>query len=226
MTENIPYIDEYHDDMEYPLPGYAAIIMKQTDVRAGDVLLGYAAITADEEQAKPLGYSHAAIALSNQLVLEASTSGVSIIKINDLLDEYEHLAVLRNRDHWDSERLKGLENFAQKQKGKPFNLHGMQRVPDRKEKHGAEMLKQLQGYFDGSYTPPSPIQSSYFCSQLVACAFIDANLIGESGSIVFSPKVMSPSDIGIDKLFGFFVGYVPRSENYEVPMDDYFRHFL
>ena len=75
----------YAYDMDYPRPGYEAIIMKQTDVCAGDVLLGYAEITAGESQAQPLGYSHVAVALADQRVLEASTSGVAITTLEELL---------------------------------------------------------------------------------------------------------------------------------------------
>lgn len=213
----------YADSMDYPLPGYKAIILKQADVLAGDVLLGYAETTANESQAQPLGYSHAAIALADQRVLEASNSGVSIVTMKKVLDDYDHLAVLRLPGFWDSERVGRLEIFAQIHSGKPFNLPGMGRVQVRKENHGADMMERLPGFFDGTYTPPSPTQSSYFCSQLVVCAFIDAGAISQGASIVLSPRVMSPSDLGEDKAFGFFVGYLPWSDKYEVPLKDHFR---
>lgn len=212
--------------MDYPRPGYEAIIMKQTDVCAGDVLLGYAEITAGESQAQPLGYSHVAVALADQRVLEASTSGVAITTLEELLDDYEHLAVLRSPNFWDLERVNRLEAFAQMHSGKPFNYQGMGRVPGRKAKHGVDVMVNLPKFFEGTYTPPPPSQSSYFCSQLVACAFIDAEGIDQSASIVLSPRVLSPSDVGLDKAFGLFVGYVIRSEKYEVPFADHFRRSL
>lgn len=216
----------YADDMDYPLPGYAAIIMKQTEVRAGDVLLGYAGITAGESQAQPLGYSHVAIALADQQVLEASTSGVAIVTMGKVLDDYEHLAVLRASEFWSAERLIRLETFAKMHSGKPFNYLGMGRVPARKDTHGADVMENLPRFFEGTYTPPPPDQSSYFCSELVVCAFIDAQVISQAASIVVLPKVMSPSDVGLAKQFGFFVGYVTRSAKYEVPLQDYFRRSL
>ena len=86
--------------MDYPLPGNAAIILTQTDVHPGDVLLGHSEIMAGESQSQPLGYSHVAIALSDGNVLDASSSGVRIIKLDHLLDEYEHLAVLTATETW------------------------------------------------------------------------------------------------------------------------------
>ncbi|MBV7542042.1 YiiX/YebB-like N1pC/P60 family cysteine hydrolase [Acidovorax sp. sic0104] len=212
--------------MDYPLPGYRATLIKQADVCAGDVLLGYAEITSGEDQAQPLGYSHVAIALAEQRVLEATTSGVAIVTMEKLLEDYEHLAVLRSPGLWGAERVQRLEHFARSQSGKPFNTQGMGRVPDRKEKHSADLMEKVPKFFDGTYTPPPPDQRSYFCSQLVVAAFIDADCISDAGSIALSPKVISPSDIGEDKTFGFFVGYVTRSDRYEVPLQDHFRRFL
>lgn len=212
--------------MDYPLPGNAAIILTQTDVHPGDVLLGYSAIMAEESQSQPLGYSHAAIALSDGNVLDASSSGVRIIKLDHLLDEYEHLAVLTATETWWRHRLQKLEQFALAQNGKKFNMRGMLGVPKNRQQHSVQALERLERFFAGHSPPEAVDRDSYFCSELIVCAFIDAGIIDDSASIVLSPGILSPSDIGRDKAFGFFRGYVLCSATHQIPQRDYFRTSL
>lgn len=212
--------------MDYPLTDNATLILSPADVCAGDVLLCYSASTVDEHQAQPLGYSHAAIVLSDQKVLDASSSGVRIGELDHLLDDYEHLAVLTTIDAWGPLQLQKLEQFALFHRSKKFNMRGMLSVPDKRQQQSNEVMERVKKFFDQPQLPTTAHRESFFCSELIVCAFIDAGLITDSASIVLSPDVLSPSDIGKDKAFGFFRGYVTRSAEYKVPEMDYFRTSL
>ncbi|MES2106973.1 MAG: hypothetical protein V4634_23360 [Pseudomonadota bacterium] len=98
--------------------------LKIADIRAGDILLCYSSMTAEEETAAGTGYSHTAIALAGERVLEASNGGVKIVSPGKLLEDYDHVAVLRDIESnslWDTERLDSLESFATQAEGKGFN---------------------------------------------------------------------------------------------------------
>ena len=196
--------------------------LSASNIYPGDILLGYSENTAEEITAQPLGYSHAAIALSNQQVFEASNTGVRICALHELLDDYDHLAVLTSNHVWEPSKLDRLENFARLQSNKSFNMVGMQRVPERRQNHSNEVMERVRNYFDGKYQPQLAERRSYFCSQLIVSAFIDAGIITASGSIVDSPDIQSPSDLAINKLYGFFRCYIHRSEKYKVPETDHF----
>jgi hypothetical protein len=82
---------------------------------------------------------------------------------------------------------------------------------------------EIFDYFEGLSAPVETERNSYFCSELVASAFIDADIITKSAAILFKPEALLPIDISQDKVFGFFVGYIARDSAYSVPDDDWFR---
>lgn len=61
--------------------------LKIADILGGDVLLCFSSMASEEAQAVGTGYSHTAIALTEQRALEASTAGVHVVPIARLLDE-------------------------------------------------------------------------------------------------------------------------------------------
>ena len=203
-----------------------AVTIEKEQVFAGDVLLCYSSMMDGEAQAEGIGYSHVAIALKDQRVSEATPSGVRISDLAHLLDEYDHIAVLRNPELWDQERLAQLEHFAAEQCGKKFNMIGMGRFPSKKEKHLASLPTRIAGYFEGTEPEVADNREAYFCSELITAAFIHVGIIHPSAAIVFSPEVFSPSDIGSDKAFGFFQGYLVPYAGYRIPEDDHFRNSI
>lgn len=84
-------------------------------------------------------------------------------------------------------------------------------------------MDRVRGFFDEAQPPETADRDAYFCSELIVSAFIDVGIIDASASIVLSPEFLSPSDIGRDKAFGLFRGYVIRSAGYKVPEMDHFR---
>jgi uncharacterized protein YycO len=212
--------------MDYPLPDNEAIILKTTDVLPGDVLLAYASIMSEEIYSQPIGYSHASIAISEGRVLDASGSGVHIIELSSLFDEYDHLAVLRASLTWSARRLQLLEQFAIAHDGKKFNRDGLKGAPDKIRSLEKDWRGRLERFFTQSAPPDRPSHDAFFCSELVARAFVDVGIIDESAEIVLSPETIYPSKIGLDKVFGFFQGYLIRDDGYKVPEEDHFRTSL
>lgn len=198
-------------------------ILKEEELEPGDILLCYSSGLEGKSEEIKNGYSHAAINTQNNGVLESSSTGVKTTSISSLLNEYEHIAVLRNKELWSAERLEKLDEYTKEQLGKKFNSIGMYKVPNRKEKLQNEAMKRVEGYFDGSYKPPAYEKTTYFCSELITSAFIHVGIIGESASILLSPDVFSPEDIGRDKAFGFFAGYIVPDDDYNIPNNDTFR---
>lgn len=199
--------------------------LKISDIQAGDVLLCYSHLTAKEETASATGYSHVAIALRGGRVLEAN-KGVQLVSVAGLLDDYDHIAVLREasaQELWDEERLNSLEEFASQAIGKPFNRMGLERFPARKESYRHDIMERVEGYFEGTTQQVRSNRGVYFCSELITAAFIHVGIIEQSAAVVFTPETFSPSDIAKDKVFGFFRGYVRYTQNYAIPNEDFFK---
>lgn len=196
------------------------------DIQAGDVLLCYSRMTAEEETAIGTGYSHVAIALREGRVLEASNKGVQVVSVAGLLEDYDHIAVLRElntNELWDQARLDSLEEFAAQAIGRRFNQVGLAKFPGRKESYRNDLMERVHGYFEGTTREVPSNRGVYFCSELITAAFIHVGIIEQSAAVVFTPETFSPSDIAKDKAFGFFCGYVKSSSGYAVPSGDFFR---
>ena len=201
-------------------------ILNKEQLKAGDVLLCYSSTFEGKVDEISQGYSHAAIYTKNNGIVESSSSGVKTTTVSSLLDEYEHVAVLRNKELWSENRLQKLDEYTKSQIGKKFNSIGMYKVPKRKVKQNIEATQRIEGYFEGNYKPPAYERNAYFCSELVTSAFIHVGIIDESASILLSPDTFSPEDIGQDKAFGFFVGYVISDDEYTIPENDLFRTII
>jgi uncharacterized protein YycO len=201
-------------------------ILYESQLQPGDVLLCYSSGLKGKNEHLMQGYSHVAIFTSKAGVVEANSKGVNRTSVSELLSEYGHIAVLRNSELWSRKRLERLDDFLAKKIGLEFNQTGMYRVPERKEQQDAEIMTRVEGYFEGRFVPKSHDRNIYFCSELVTAAFIDVGIIDESASIIFSPETFSPEDIGRDKAFGFFIGYIKPYDDYQIPDDDNFRTTL
>lgn len=191
-----------------------------SELVAGDVLLCYSQMM---EGAHPEmdGYSHVAMCIGFGTVLSADESGgVVTCSASDLLETYDHLAVMRSRGLWDSAAVERLQAFAAESAGKPFNRFGMLRVPSRQTEHGETVMRNLDSYFTTGVATPSTA-TSYFCSQLVGAAFISSGVIGESASIVLKPEIATPRGISLDAVYGQFLGYLTRP-GYKIPVGDRF----
>lgn len=197
--------------------------LKEEQLEPGDVLLCYSSALEGKADEINQGYSHAAIYTKTNGIIESSSSGVKTTNVSSLFNEYEHVAVLRNKELWSDSRLQKLDEFTKDQIGKNFNSVGMYKVPKRKEKQDEEVMQRVEGYFEGSYNPPAYERNTYFCSELVTSAFIHVGIIDESASILLSPDTFSPEDIGRDKAFGFFVGYIVPNNQYQIPENDTFK---
>ncbi|WP_157645318.1 hypothetical protein [Burkholderia ubonensis] len=198
--------------------------LEVADVQAGDVLLCFSSMTAKEAQAGGTGYSHAAIALTDLRALEASNAGVRVLPVAEILDDYDHIAVLRGDGLWTESRLQLLESFADEASGKRFNQTGLKRFSERKERYQADLMERVKGYFEGAEPDVASERGVYFCSELVTAAFIHVGIIHQSAAMVFTPETFSPSDIAADKAFGLFCGYVKSTTTYVVPDADYFKN--
>lgn len=196
--------------------------INESSLQAGDVLISYARLMMGEPGCET-GYSHAAIYLGSGEILESDTSGVKKSTVGDVLRVYDHIAVLRSHNLWSRSRIGRLKDFASRQIGKKFNIYALPRIEFLRQESAENSYREISDYFEGLSDPVETERNSYFCSELVASAFIDADIITESAAILLKPETLLPIDIAQDKIFGFFVGYIAQDSAYSVPDDDWFR---
>ncbi len=199
-------------------------ILKPDDVRAGDIVLCFSRMTA--EQAKTItgcSYSHACIALGGVLVAESTTRGVRETLLEDLMEEYDHLAVLRQPDVWTADRVNALRTFIKQvvSSGARFNFDGVRNFEFRRHEHEAQVMYKVAQYFDGNTTAPAGARERYFCSELVAAAFVHLGIVHPSAAVAFDPAVSSPAQLN-DGAYGFFAGYIVPREAYNIVDHDDF----
>lgn len=192
------------------------------EVIPGDVLVAYSSSFA--EKSSMLGYSHAAICCCEGIVSESCRKGVRKTTIDAMLKEYEHIAVFRQIHLWSPNRIRKLNEFVDDAIAAQakFNVQGIRDYENARIEHDANLLEKLTGYFDGSLRSPSPVQGAYFCSELVAAAFIAVEILTPSAAVVFDPRIMSPLDVARDATYGLFVGYIIPYDGYTVSREDAF----
>jgi hypothetical protein len=206
-------------------------IMRASELRAGDVLLCY-----EDKKIDPVGksitrvtdsdYTHAAICISASLSAEATVfGGVTKVQVEALIKRYDHIAVFRQPDAWNSpERVQALNTFIDSlvTSGAKYNLRDVVNFKGSSENHQRSLTDQLHAYFDGTYTPTPIEKDRYFCSELVASCFVFTGFIDPSAAVVYQANVISPGALGRDPTFGTFYGYVSSVPDYAVPTTDEF----
>ena len=199
--------------------------INEEDLVPGDVILCCSVMTSEKAaQATDSKYSHAAIHVSDGEIAESSSKGVAITSVSNLLDEYDHIAVLRNPYIWGGDRVDKLRRFIKKaiEDKAFFNTIGMGKYESRKSKHSISELQRLEQYFEGKLPEIESERGAYFCSELVVASFLSIGAIAQSAAVVITPEVFSPGDLGKEATFGGFVGYIKASDETEISEDDDF----
>lgn len=199
--------------------------LKEKELVPGDVILCCSAMTSGKaEQATDSKYSHAAIHISDGEIAESSSKGVAITSVSNLLDEYDHIAVLRNPYIWGGNRIDKLRSFIKKaiEDKASFNTIGMGKYESRKSQYSISELQRLEQYFQGKLPKIDAKRGAYFCSELVVASFLAIGVIDQSAAVVITPEVFSPGDIGKEATFGGFAGYIKASDEIEISEDDDF----
>lgn len=206
-------------------------MMLISDLRAGDVLLCYKDAKIDPVGGKisrvtDSAYTHAAICFSSSVAAEATVcGGVSKVQIDELIKRYDHVAIFRQPDAWQSteyiQDMNAFIDFIVASKAK-YNLREVLSFKKRSEIHQSSLAEQLNAFFDDEYVRMPMEKQSYFCSELVASCFIVTGFIGQSAAVLYKPSVISPGALGRDPTFGTFCGYVSSIPNYSIPETDEF----
>ncbi len=203
-----------------------AHIIDKSDLKPGDILLCFTSsgdLNNKVQGVTGSGYSHAAICINGDVVGEALRGGVRKTKIEDILDEYEYVALLRQPDCWNATRLKKLESFVDQAINDrvAFNFEGIKNFVDANKESRITEIQRITDYFEGKSDPVVPEKGQYFCSELVAAVFIHVGIIEQSAATVYSLEVTSPADLR-DPTYGSFVGYLVICKKFEIPSDDEF----
>lgn len=201
--------------------------ISENNLKIGDVLLGYtsSAIGKGHEELNS-GYVHASIYLGENEVAEATKRNVQITTFKKAVEDYDHIAVLRQPDAWNENNASRLKAFVQDLiiNQVKFNNKGIKGFKNNLKAQYISEQENLEKYFNGQYKPKSPFKEKYFCSELVVSAYIAVGFISESAAIIYNPEVISPSSLGNDSIFGTFLGYIKPYEQYIIPENDQFMH--
>ena len=142
-----------------------------------------------------------------------------------MVSRYDHVAVavLRHPNAGSCPgRIQALRRFIDKKIGAKYNYKDALSFKIRKELHETNICEKLSDYYDGKLAPKSVYKSKYFCSEFVCDCFVDVGFIQPSAAILFQSDTISPGDLGKDKIFGTFWGYLTVNEDYKVNESDYY----
>ncbi|MBG6038251.1 hypothetical protein I5F12_09230 [Proteus cibarius] len=201
-----------------------------SELSPGDILLCY-----KNEKFSPISkkiinitnsfYTHAAICFNSCIAAESNfLKGVAKIKIQDLANRYDHIAVFRQPDAWSPQRICVMNHFIDsliKSKAK-YNLLGVGKFKKNNLIHEQSLTNILNEFFNNTYVVPLIVKKSYFCSELVVNCFIKTGFIDPSAAVIYKADTISPGALGNDPTFGTFYGYISTKKNYSVPITDEF----
>lgn len=206
----------------------------KSNLKTGDILLCHKAndyVAGKIEKVTKSKYCHAAIFygdshVAESLALDGLKKGkVCKTNIQDLINRYDHVAVLRQPDAWATpDRINALKSFIDKiiAREVKYNLKGIYRFVKRKKLHENSIHDKLNTFFNGELRVFLPEKSNYFCSEFVCDCFISTGFIEPSAAVLYQADTYSPGDLGKDPTFGTFWGYLAHSQHYKVPEDDVF----
>lgn len=205
-------------------------LLPQGDLRAGDVLLclpdGFFDVIRRAITWKTKSrYTHAAICLGNNVVLEAVRPLIRKLGIDALLNRYAHVAVFRQPDAWDMDRQAALTLFASMSViGKArYNLTGAIRSPALQTANSATINERLDAYFKNPIAlEPNSKKQKYFCSEIVVDSYIATGFIDPSAAVIYQANAYTPVALSEDATFGTFLGYISSRRSYTVPCSDEF----
>lgn len=198
------------------------IIINKNRISPGDVLLCFSVDLAEQMKDNTGGeYAHTAICLIDGIVADSAPGGVKKKTISELMDEYSYIAVIRNKYLWSEYKLNLLNLFVKYiiDNKAGFNSKGMAKLRSKQACNDSQ-LKKLEDFFANKLKPISPIQNSYFCSELVTAAFYASEFWGDDVAIIFNQRESTPHSISQEVTYGEFIGYLLPYEEYLIPESD------
>lgn len=169
-------------------------------------------------------YTHAAICLDNYYAAESVNKGVHKLLIKDIIVRYKHVAIFRQPNAWNEDRVKLLNLFVDDiiRNKANYNTTDVLKFIKNNREHNKTVHDKLDKYFEGKLKPDDSKKSKYFCSELVVNCLIKTGFIDPSATIIYKGNTFSPIDIGKDPTFGTFFGYVSLKKDFTIPKDDEF----
>lgn len=107
---------------------------------------------------------HASIYLGENGVAEATMPNVQITTFKKAVEDYDHIAVLRQPDAWNENNASRLKAFVQELiiNQVKFNSKGIKGFKDNLKAQYISEQENLEKYFNGQYQPKSPFKEKYF----------------------------------------------------------------
>ena len=204
-------------------------IIDQTSLIGGDIILCYGdgkkdLIAKGIEKVTGSKYKHAAICIDTTSAAESGMSGVKKESIKDIIKRYSHVAIFRQPDAWNQDRVNALKLFIDKtiETGAKYNFKGITSFSKNKSEHDKSIYQKLDSYFKGDLKSDAHEKGNYFCSELVVNCLTATGFISPSAAVLYKGDTFAPVDLGKDPTFGTFFGFIIPKNNYQIPETDDF----
>lgn len=161
-------------------------------------------------------YSHAAIYLGDDQILEAVVPGIRITPLRVRRSGY--VAVIRSQMGFGASRVEILRDFADqlvKQKAR-YDLSGVLKFVGMRDKTYQE---NIEAVLSGAEDIRGSKRTKYFCSALVARIWCVVGIMDQTAWSLMLKNLIAPGDIPSDVNFGWFLGYlIPQGT--KIPEDE------
>ncbi len=196
-------------------------------LKAGDVLLCVMSgeLAQQVEDATGSKYSHSAICYSSTEIVHAESRGIKKMSTEILARGSNYIAVFRNPYVWNHPAyVAALQNFLDRavQNNAQYDVESAEGLMERRADHQLTLLAKLHEHFLNGLEPENPEKLKYICSELIVACFAGVGFIKPDARIVYQCNTFTPADLGKDPTFGFFVGYIKRRHDIQIPNNDEF----
>ena len=202
-------------------------------LRPGDVLLcwpkkpDFIATAIQISTRSP--YVHAAIVHSTTppMCAEVRAQGgmvkrgaLRLTGMTELINRYQHVAVLRHPDAWPPTRVCRLHRFISRCLGRTrYKAEKTIGIRKRRDRRWISAAEHLDAFFQGKVRIPRK-SNAFYCSEFVVRCFIEGGYLDESAAILYWPEDTAPGHLVVDNTFGFLVGYLSSLSTYKIPQDE------
>jgi hypothetical protein len=218
---------------EHIFSGNAAELIQVHELRPGDVLLCWPKrpdpIATVIQISTKNPYVHAAIVHSTtppmcaEVRFQGGLFGRGALRLtgmNEFINRYQHVAVLRHPDAWPPISVSRLHRFVSNCLGRTrYKAEKTMRIQKRRDRRWINATEHLNAFFEGKVRIPRK-SNAFYCSEFVVRCFIEGGYLDDSAAILYWPEDTAPGHLLVDNTFGFLVGYLSCLSAYKIPEDE------
>lgn len=211
---------------ESALPPDSSLILKDSDLLPGDVLLyrprSPNIVQRNISKATGSPYTHAAIYLGDSCIAESRVPfGVTKRALKDSMQGNQCVAVLRSQLGFGADRSRKLNQFIASVLGqrKFYDFIAVARFKKRSAEYFDNQLEFVRENYGKATSHEEFAEQSFFCSAFVVACYTVVGIIGGTAQVAYQPNNFSPGKLGEDPTFGWLLGYLVPAGG-AIPTDD------